>query len=215
MVGMGSSNTALIVGNGQQARVIASLLPHRNKRFLVERDPGTDEVLQSVAFAGLPDPEADYFIAIGHNAARRRVFDQLTAWGAEPANCIATNAWIAPDAQLGKGLFIGPGAIIMAGCRIGNNAIVNTASTVDHDCCVGEDSQITSGVTIASSIRIGARCYFGVKSGVVPGVTIGDEVMVMAGAMVVSDIPARSKVGGVPARPHPFNSRDAAYVQFA
>jgi len=155
---MSSSNTALIVGNGQQARVIASLLPHQSKRFLVERDPGADEVLQSQAFAGLPDPQADYFIAIGHNGARRRIFDQLVAWGVEPASCIAQNAWIAGDAQLGKGLFIGPGAIIMAGCQIGNNVIVNTASSVDHDCLVGEDSQNTPGVTTDSSIWIRPRC---------------------------------------------------------
>lgn len=212
---MDTADSALIVGNGQQARVIASLLPHRNKRFLVERDPGTDEVLQSRVFARPPDPRADYFIAIGNNAARRRLFDQLTAWGIEPANCIAAHAWIAADVQLGNGLFIGPGAVIMAGSRIDDNVIINTLSSVDHDCLVGEDSQITAGVTIASSIRIGARCYFGVKSGVVPGVTIGDEVMVMAGAMVVSDIPARTKVGGIPAQTQPFNSRDATYVQFA
>jgi hypothetical protein len=106
MAGMGTAMTALIVGNGQQARVVASLLPHPNKRFLVERDPGANEVLQSQAFAGSPDPEADYFVAIGNNAARRRLFDRLAAWGAVPASCIAANAWIADTASLGRGLFV-------------------------------------------------------------------------------------------------------------
>lgn len=214
VVVMHQPDTAIIVGNGQQARVIASLLPHRNKRFLVERDPGPGELLQANVFALPPDQTADYFIGIGNNAARRRLFDRLCDWGVTPASCIAANAWIAADVRLGRGLFLGPGVIVMTGCTIGDNVIVNTASSVDHDCTIDEDTQITAGVTIASSITVGPRSYFGVKSGVVPGVAIGSEVMVMAGAMVISDVPHRTKVGGVPARPHPFNSHDLAYVQF-
>lgn len=49
-------------------------------------------------------------------------------------------------------------------------------------------------------IRIGRRCFIGGGSTVLPGVTIGDESIVAAGAVVTADVPPRSIVGGVPAR---------------
>lgn len=210
---MSENRTAFIVGAGQQARVIASLLGHRNIRFLVERDPIGDQLLQDDIFAGPPDPTIDYLIGIGNNRARRKIFDRLLAWGATPASCVADNAWIAADVQLGRGLFLAPGTVVMTGARIADNVLINTGSTVDHDTVIGADSQVTVGVTIGSSITVGTQCYFGIKSAVVPGITIGDQVMVMAGALVAHDVPSRTKVGGLPAVSRPFNARDQAYVQ--
>ena len=49
-------------------------------------------------------------------------------------------------------------------------------------------------------IRIGRRCFIGGGSTIMPGVTVGDEVIVGAGAVVFEDVPPRSIVGGNPAR---------------
>jgi len=49
-------------------------------------------------------------------------------------------------------------------------------------------------------IRVGARCFIGGGSLVLPGVTIGDECIVAAGAVVFDDVPDRCIVAGNPAR---------------
>lgn len=48
--------------------------------------------------------------------------------------------------------------------------------------------------------RIGRHCFIGAGSIVLPGVTIGDESIVAAGAVVTKDVPPRSIVAGSPAR---------------
>jgi len=49
-------------------------------------------------------------------------------------------------------------------------------------------------------VTIGYGCHIGVRAMIAPGVTIGDFAYVGAGAVVTSDVPARSVVVGYPAR---------------
>ncbi len=49
-------------------------------------------------------------------------------------------------------------------------------------------------------IHVGDDVYFGIRSIVLPGVTIGNRVIIGAGSVVTSDIPDNSVVAGVPAR---------------
>ncbi len=48
--------------------------------------------------------------------------------------------------------------------------------------------------------RIGERCFIGCGAIIMPGITIGDEVVVAAGAVVAKDVPSHSLVAGNPAR---------------
>lgn len=49
-------------------------------------------------------------------------------------------------------------------------------------------------------VRIGSRCFIGGGSMILPGVTIGDECIIGAAAVVFDDVPDRCIVGGNPAR---------------
>ncbi|MBZ0146756.1 MAG: acyltransferase [Pseudorhodoplanes sp.] len=74
---------------------------------------------------------------------------------------------------------------------------------------IGRDSYVAYGAVILThdmtrglyaDTRIGARCFIGVRSVLLPGVTVGDGCIVGAGSVVTRDVPAGSIVAGNPAR---------------
>lgn len=79
-------------------------------------------------------------------------------------------------------------------CMIGPNTVI---STVNHPLDPAERRKklsIVSPVTIGDDVWIGANCT------ILPGVTIGNNVVVAAGAVVTKDVPSDCIVAGVPAR---------------
>jgi acetyltransferase-like isoleucine patch superfamily enzyme len=68
----------------------------------------------------------------------------------------------------------------------------------NHDPSAGRLSELHFEI---APIAIGANTWFGSKSTVVAGVTIGPDVVVAAGAVVTRDVDPTLRVGGIPARP--------------
>jgi acetyltransferase-like isoleucine patch superfamily enzyme len=95
---------------------------------------------------------------------------------------IHPTAWIAPTALIDrtwpKGVHIG------AQCVIDEEAVILT-----HD--------LTRGVYLDT--RIGDRSVLGPRSIILPGLTIGEDCIVTAGALVTRDMPANSIAIGNPA----------------
>lgn len=102
--------------------------------------------------------------------------------------------------HLGKGVFINDcchfqdhgGVFIGDGCQIGHNVVF---ATLNHEL---EPSR--RKFMIPEPIRLGKNVWVGSSSVILPGVTIGDNAVVAAGAVVTKDVPANAIVGGVPAR---------------
>ncbi|WP_138758781.1 acyltransferase [Modestobacter altitudinis] len=78
-------------------------------------------------------------------------------------------------------------------CAIGMQALFITS---DHRAAGGGWVQTASGLPI----RIGDRVWIGARVMVLPGVTIGDDVIVAAGAVVTADCAPGGVYAGVPAR---------------
>lgn len=82
--------------------------------------------------------------------------------------------------------------------RIGDNcSISNEVRILAHD---ATSFKFTNGYTRLGKVEIRDNCFIGERAIILPGVTIGPNVLVAAGSFVNKDIPPNSCVAGVPAR---------------
>jgi sugar O-acyltransferase (sialic acid O-acetyltransferase NeuD family) len=188
---------AYIFGGGGHARVIASFLTV-TPVFVVQKPDGENTLSEEDYFRDLP--AGDVYIGIGSNAVREACASRLRAVHANLPPCIAPNAFIARDAEIESGAVICAGAVVGSRARIGRDTIINTLSSVDHDCVLGALSQVTAGVTFGGTVRTGVNCFFGIKSAVMPNKIIGDNAQIMAGTLIVSDVESNVVMGGNPGR---------------
>lgn len=100
--------------------------------------------------------------------------------------------------------FIGHGTTIMArqGVTIGADCLIAEYVTIrdqNHDYMAGKPLRCQGFV--CAKISIGNNVWIGAKATILPGVTIGDNAVVAANAVVTRDIPANTVVVGIPAVP--------------
>lgn len=128
---------------------------------------------------------------------------------------IGDGATVRESSRIGARCIIGINTVIQHHVTIGNGSRLQQFSSLAPTSRVGEDVFIAAfvgttddnaiGRTPAPGDRSGGvilqdRCHIGIGAKFLPGVTVGEDAVVGAGAVVTKDVPPGVTVTGVPAR---------------
>lgn len=105
-----------------------------------------------------------------------------------------------------KGYDFHPTVIVERGCNldrlypehihVASNVLIASNSTIlSHDHCKRVD-----GLPYVGEVHIGKNCFIGVGALIMPGVRLGESVIVGAGAVVTKSFPSNCIVAGNPAK---------------
>jgi sugar O-acyltransferase (sialic acid O-acetyltransferase NeuD family) len=157
----------------------------------------------------------DVVIAIWDNWWRRKVYSDLThdcpnlgfPVIKHPSAIIAASAKISRGAAILAGSHIGPGS------RIGAFCIINTGSSIDHDCTLQDFASVAPGVFMGGLVQIGECSAIGVGASVSDRIFIGCHAVVGTGAVVVRDVPDLVVAYGNPARVQRSRREGEKYIE--
>ena len=106
----------------------------------------------------------------------------------------------------GKNIRIGKRVFINSGCKFQDQGgiIIGDDVLIGHNCVIATlnhvmDPDRRADMT-AAPVKIEDKVWVGANVTILQGVTIGEGAIIAAGAVVNKDVPARTIVGGVPAK---------------
>ena len=193
----------VIIGTGGHGREAMDIVEAINARqptfdvlgFVDDRDDN-DSLVQARGsriigrIEDLRTVGAAYVIGIGSGEVRKRIDEQLTQWGLEPATLVH------PAATIGSMVVLGASSDI----TLGRHAHVNVRASISHDCRLSDYVTVSPGVTVSGAVVVGEGALLGAACAVLQGRTIGSWSTVGAGAVVVDDVAPGVTAVGVPAR---------------
>lgn len=201
-------HSVILIGAGEHARVVLDSLQTSKREVVALFDPKYDgQKFMNVPVFGEYQaarfPEAQAILAVGSNAARKKLSTQLSHSFTISKD---SSAIISSHATIGEGSMVLHGVIVQQGTSVGKHVILNTGSRIDHDCKIGDFVHIAPGTILCGRIAVGEGTLLGAGSTIIPGTTIGAWCTVGAGSVVTKDLPDYAVAVGNPARIIKYNT---------
>lgn len=157
------------------------------------------------------EPKATRWTVIGMNSVigtRAVIYQGVQLEG---SNLIGDGVSIREDSDVGSETVVGSNSTVQNGARIGRRVKIVDLSHITFDCVIGDECFISVGVYTMNDNsmqrggevvgpKIGKRVRIGGGAMLLPGVRIGDDAVIAAGAVVTKDVAPGSTVFGVPAK---------------
>ena len=205
-----------IIGFGGHGRVVAAALSASNQRIVAVTDFRPDLVTHApknalvltddLLLERFGPEEIVLVLGIGtvkptsENCLVRQVVKSFQTLGYRFIGLRHPTAWVAEDAIISATAQIHAGVIVQPNARVGDFSILNTRSSVDHDCQIENFCHLGPGSTLSGNVLVGSGSLLGTGCNVIQGVRIGESCLVAAGATVVRDVLNNESVKGVPAK---------------
>lgn len=207
--------SCIIIGGGGHAKVLIDML-NRNGYVIkgyAALTPSSEEVFRELTYISAElnlDREeiSELHVfngigSIGDQHKRKEIYEIWTRRGYDFPSIIHPLAFVADDVHLAGGVQIMVGSIVQPSVSVGNNSIVNTRSSIDHDCVIGSHVHISPGAVLCGNVHVEDEVHIGAGAIIKQGIRVGKGCIVGAGAVVVNHVSPGTTVVGVPAREVP------------
>ena len=211
---MDDSRKVVIFGCSGHAKVVVDIIESNNNYeligFIDKFIPKSTSVLDYTVIGdelSLPKLMNKYkfnkgLVGIGNNFVRSKVVNLVKkiAPDFEFINCIHNSANISKYCKFGVGNVVMPGVSINASSIISDHCILNTNSSLDHDCQMSNYSCLAPNSAVGGNCSIGEYSYVGIGASIFQGVSIDQNCIVGGGSILNRDAKADSIYYGIPAK---------------
>jgi len=203
-----SNRRLLIIGAGGHGRVVYDVAKqttnYQEIAFLDDAFDGSFEAGIIDKASNFPQylDSSDFFVAIGAGKIRKSYVSQLLEAKANLISIRHPSSALSKSVKIGRGVVVMAGVVVNCNAKIDDGVILNTCSSIDHDCAIGAYSHIAVGARLCGTVHIGEGCFIGANSTIVNNVSICDYCIIGAGGVVVKDIQEPGVYYGVPAVLH-------------
>ncbi|WP_299099005.1 NeuD/PglB/VioB family sugar acetyltransferase [uncultured Winogradskyella sp.] len=141
-------------------------------------------------------------VGLGDNYLREKVVSEILEQSEDFKfiNAISKFAYISPTAKMGVGNVIMPGVVINSEANMSNHCVINTNSSLEHNCTMADFSSLSAGVTTGGYFNLGRYSAIALGVTILDRTSIGENVVVGSGSLVVKDLESHGLYYGSPAK---------------
>jgi sugar O-acyltransferase (sialic acid O-acetyltransferase NeuD family) len=204
----------VVVGAGEQGELVYEYLthdsPHEVVGFAVEAEFLTAGELCGLPIVALEEiaqrfPPAAYrtLVAVSSthlNRVRSRLYAHVKSLGYDCISFVSSSAFVWHNVQIGENTFVFENNVLQHRVRLGDNVILWSGNHVGHQTVIEADCFVASHAVISGFCEIGRSSYLGVNCCVADNLSVAEDCVIGAGAVVVKSTEAGQVYVGNPAR---------------